>query len=83
MPRGRQIVDRSASTLAYPFGAPHADYTEETVAIAGSLGFAAGFTTRGGFARPAEPALERSRFVVLAAVTAAELAHRMAYAWPR
>lgn len=70
-------------TVAYPFGAPHADYTEETVAIAAGLGFAAGFTTRSGFARPAEPALERSRFVVLAAVTAAELAHRMAYAWPR
>ena len=32
---------------------------------------------------PSEPALERSRFVVLAAVTAAELAHRIAYAWPR
>jgi peptidoglycan/xylan/chitin deacetylase (PgdA/CDA1 family) len=69
--------------LAYPFGAPRADYTEETVAIAESLGFTAGFTTRNGFARPAEPALERSRFVVLAAVTAAELAHRMVYAWPR
>lgn len=27
--------------------------------------------------------LERSRFVVLAAVTAAELAHRITYAWPR
>ena len=70
-------------TLAYPFGTPRADYTEETVAIAASLGFTAGFTTRNGFARPEEPALERSRFVVLAAVTAAELAHRIVYAWPR
>lgn len=69
--------------LAYPFGAPRADYTEETVAIAASLGFTAGFTTRSSFALPTEPALERSRFVVLAAVTAAELAHRMTYAWPR
>jgi peptidoglycan/xylan/chitin deacetylase (PgdA/CDA1 family) len=69
--------------LAYPFGAPGVDYTEETVAIAASLGFTAGFTTRNDFARPEEPALERSRFVVLAAVTAAELAHRIAYAWPR
>ena len=70
-------------TLAYPFGAPREDYTEETVAIAASLGFRAGFTTRNDFARTTEPALERSRFVVLAAVTAAELAHRIAYAWPR
>lgn len=69
--------------VAYPFGAPRADYNEETVAIAASLGFTAGFTTRNDFARPGEPALERSRFVVLAAVTAAELAHRIAYAWPR
>ena len=70
-------------TVAYPFGAPRADYNEETIAIAASLGFTAGFTTRNDFARPGEPALERSRFVVLAAVTAAELAHRIAYAWPR
>ena len=74
---------RSVSTLAYPFGAPRADYDDESVAVAGSLGFAAGFNTRSGFARPDEPPLERSRFVVLAAVTAAELAHRIAYAWPR
>ena len=70
-------------TVAYPFGAPGADYSEETTAIAANLGFTVGFTTRNDFARPAEPPLERSRFVVLAAVTAAELAHRIAYAWPR
>jgi len=69
--------------VAYPFGAPHADYTAETVAIAASLGFTAGFTTRHDFARPGEPALERSRFMMLAAITAGDLAHRIAYAWPR
>jgi peptidoglycan/xylan/chitin deacetylase (PgdA/CDA1 family) len=74
---------RPVTSVAYPFGAPHRDYNQETLAIAESLGFAAGFTTHGAFARPSEPALERSRFVVLAAVTAAELAHRIAYAWPR
>jgi peptidoglycan/xylan/chitin deacetylase (PgdA/CDA1 family) len=76
-------TQQRVNAVAYPFGAPHADYTDETVAIAASLGFTAGFTTRADFARPAEPSLERSRFVVLAAVTAAELAHRIAYAWPR
>jgi peptidoglycan/xylan/chitin deacetylase (PgdA/CDA1 family) len=70
-------------SLAYPFGAPEADYTAETVAIASSLGFTAGFTTRNDFARAIEPPLERSRVVVPASVTAAELAHRIAYAWPR
>jgi len=69
--------------VAYPFGAPAADYTAETVAITGALAFTAGFTTRPDFARPTEPALERSRFVMLAAITAADLAHRIAYAWPR
>ena len=75
---GQQI-----EAVAYPFGAPRQDYSDETLAIAAGLGFTTGFTTHGDFARPAEPALERSRFVVLAAVTAAELAHRIAYAWPR
>jgi peptidoglycan/xylan/chitin deacetylase (PgdA/CDA1 family) len=74
---------RPVNSIAYPFGMPHADYNDETLAIAASLGFVAGFTTRGDFTRPSEPALERSRFVVLAAVSAAELAHRIAYAWPR
>jgi peptidoglycan/xylan/chitin deacetylase (PgdA/CDA1 family) len=74
---------RRVDAVAYPFGAPRVDYTVETVAIAESLGFTTGFTTRNDFARETEPVLERSRFVVLAAVSAAELAHRIAYAWPR
>jgi peptidoglycan/xylan/chitin deacetylase (PgdA/CDA1 family) len=69
--------------LAYPWGAPRIDYTPQTLAIAKSLGFTIAFTTKPDFARPNEPALERSRFVMLAAVSAAELAHRMAYAWAR
>jgi hypothetical protein len=74
---------RRVDALANPFGVPRADHTDETVAIAVSLGFTAGFTTRGNFARGAQPVLELSRFVVLAAVAAAELALRIAYAWPR
>jgi peptidoglycan/xylan/chitin deacetylase (PgdA/CDA1 family) len=74
---------RSVDTLAYPFGAPGSDYTAETVAIAASAGFSDAFTTRGAFARAEEPPLERSRFIVLASVSAAELAHRIVYSWPR
>jgi peptidoglycan/xylan/chitin deacetylase (PgdA/CDA1 family) len=70
-------------SIAYPFGAPGADCTDETFAIAAGLGLTAGFTTRSDFARPGTPALAQPRFVVLAAVTAAELAHRITYAWPR
>ena len=76
-------IGRSIQTLAYPFGTPQVDYTSESVTIAASLGFTAGSSTYNDFARMIEPPLERSRFVVLDAVTAAELAHRIAYAWPR
>jgi peptidoglycan/xylan/chitin deacetylase (PgdA/CDA1 family) len=69
--------------LAYPWGASRIDYTPETVAIADRLGFTTAFTTKPDFARPIEPPLERSRFVMLSEVSAAELAHRMAYAWIR
>jgi peptidoglycan/xylan/chitin deacetylase (PgdA/CDA1 family) len=74
---------RRVDALAYPWGAPGIDYTPQTLAIAEGLGFTTAFTTKPDFARPNEPALERSRFVMLAAVSAAELAHRMAYAWTR
>ena len=70
-------------TLAYPWGAPRIDYSAQTLVIAERLGFTTAFNTKPDFARPGEPALERSRFVMLAAVSAADLAHRMAYAWPR
>jgi len=70
-------------SLAYPWGARRLDYSQQTVNIAEGLGFATAFTTKPDFARPNEPALERSRFVMLAAVSAAELAHRMACAWVR
>jgi len=69
--------------LAYPWGVPRVDYTPQTVAIAEHAGYTTAFTTKPDFARPNEPALERSRFVMLAAVSAAELAHRMTYTWPR
>jgi peptidoglycan/xylan/chitin deacetylase (PgdA/CDA1 family) len=70
-------------SLAYPWGAPRLDYTQQTLTIAEGLAFTTAFTTKPDFARSNEPALERSRFVMLAAVSAAELAHRMAYAWVR
>lgn len=69
--------------FAYPNGRPSVDYDGETVTILRDLGFDFGFTTQPGFATPGEPALERSRFMVVAEVLAPELAHRLAYAWPR
>jgi peptidoglycan/xylan/chitin deacetylase (PgdA/CDA1 family) len=69
--------------FAYPNGRPDVDYDATTTAILDELGFDFAFTMRSAFARAAEPRFERSRFLVVAEVTAAELAHRMAYAWSR
>jgi peptidoglycan/xylan/chitin deacetylase (PgdA/CDA1 family) len=68
-------------SLAYPWGTRDADYTDESVGIARSLGFDFAFTTRPCFAHDDESPLERSRFLVLSEVAPAELAHRIAYSW--
>lgn len=74
---------KSVRAFAYPNGEPGADYTADSVALVAEQGFDFGFTTRYGFAKPEEPPLERSRFVMVAGVSAAELGHRLAYSWPR
>ena len=74
---------RRITALAYPWGKRNVDYTGETTAIAERLGFDIAFTTRPDFARPDEPPFERSRFLVVSEVTPPELAHRLAYSWPR
>jgi peptidoglycan/xylan/chitin deacetylase (PgdA/CDA1 family) len=75
---GRPII-----AFAYPNGQPGLDYGPETVALVRGAGFDLGFTTNYGFARPEEPDLELSRFIMLAGVSGPELAHRLAYSWPR
>jgi peptidoglycan/xylan/chitin deacetylase (PgdA/CDA1 family) len=74
---------RPVRAFAYPNGRPGVDYDSDTVTILRDLGFDFGFTMRQGFATPGELPLERSRFMVVAEVLAPELAHRLAYAWPR
>ena len=64
--------------VAYPFGAPGADYTDGNRRDCGRASASPPASRHGAISRERhEPALERSRFVVLAAVTAAELAHRI------
>jgi peptidoglycan/xylan/chitin deacetylase (PgdA/CDA1 family) len=72
---------RAVTAFAYPNGQPGTDYTAETVELVHEEGFDCAFTTRHGFASADEPMLERSRFFMLAGVTAAELAHRLTYSW--
>jgi hypothetical protein len=74
---------RAPRAFAYPNGRPGEDYHASTVRLVGEAGYDFGFTTREGFAVPSEPPLERSRFLMLAGVSAAELAHRLCYSWRR
>lgn len=74
---------RPVRAFAYPNGRPGEDYTSGTAKLLEELGFDFAFTTRPGFARSEEPALERSRFLMLAGISAAELAHRLTYSWRR
>lgn len=72
---------RRPRALAYPFGKPNTDYSAETVNIARELGFESAFTTQPDFVRPGQPPLELSRFLMLAAVSPSEMAHRIAHSW--
>jgi peptidoglycan/xylan/chitin deacetylase (PgdA/CDA1 family) len=79
----RGWTGRPVRAFAFPNGRPGVDYTETTTSILGELGVDAAFTMRPSFARPDEPLLERSRFLIVDEVNAAELAHRLAHTWPR
>jgi len=79
----QQWTGRPVRTFAYPNGQPGLDYNADTMAILREAGIDIAFTTRYDFARPDEPPLERSRFLVLDNVSGGELAHRLTYSWPR
>jgi peptidoglycan/xylan/chitin deacetylase (PgdA/CDA1 family) len=74
---------RPVRAFAYPNGRPGLDYTPETVAAVRGAGFDIAFTTNPSCAAASDAPLERSRFLIVSEVTAPELAHRLAYAWPR
>ncbi|MDX1996478.1 MAG: polysaccharide deacetylase family protein [Thermoanaerobaculia bacterium] len=63
--------------FAYPNGRPGIDYDADSVAAVAQAGYRIAFTTRYAFSRADEPALERSRFVMLSGLGPAELAHRL------
>jgi peptidoglycan/xylan/chitin deacetylase (PgdA/CDA1 family) len=79
----REWTGKSVRTFAYPNGRPGLDYDADTRTILRDAGIDIAFTTREEFARSDEPALERSRFVMLDTLSGGELAHRMTYSWPR
>ena len=76
-------TQKSPRAFAYPNGRRGIDYNADTLAILAETSVDMAFTTHSSFATADEPALERSRFFMLSDTSAAELAHRLAYSWPR
>jgi peptidoglycan/xylan/chitin deacetylase (PgdA/CDA1 family) len=74
-------IGRSVTAFAYPNGRPGFDYTPESVQLVEEAGFDFAFTTRAGFAVRSDSPLECARFLMLAGISAAELAHRLAFSW--
>jgi peptidoglycan/xylan/chitin deacetylase (PgdA/CDA1 family) len=72
---------RRPAAFSYPKGEPKVDYTDVTVGVLHRLGVPIAFTTRAGFAGPGQSPLEQSRYMMLAGISPAELAHRLAYSW--
>ncbi|MGE0446642.1 MAG: polysaccharide deacetylase family protein [Vicinamibacterales bacterium] len=68
--------------FAYPNGIPGVDYTPQAVDLVREAGFRVAFSTRPAFATPGVERFEQPRFVMLD-MPAAELAHRLAFSWPR
>jgi peptidoglycan/xylan/chitin deacetylase (PgdA/CDA1 family) len=79
----RRWIGHPVRAFAYPNGRPRFDYSEATVAELAALGIETAFTMRPSFAGDHEPALERSRFLIVDEMSGAELAHRLARSWPR
>lgn len=74
---------RRVRSFAYPNGRPGVDYNDDTMAILRDNGVDMAFSTNSDFARAGEPALDRSRFLLLDGTSDGELAHRLTYSWPR
>jgi peptidoglycan/xylan/chitin deacetylase (PgdA/CDA1 family) len=65
------------------FAYPNGDFTSQTMKLVREADFACAFTMEEGFASRGAPSFAMPRFLVLSAVGVAELAHRLAYSWPR
>jgi peptidoglycan/xylan/chitin deacetylase (PgdA/CDA1 family) len=70
---------RTVRAFAYPNG----DFTSETIELVSQAGYCCAFTTVERFAPRDSLSFTIPRFMVLNEVGAAELAHRLAYSWPR
>jgi len=73
---------RTPRLFAYPNGRPETDFSPETVSLV-RQSFLDGFAAGDAFAHPRHDRGEHRRFLMLDTITGAELAHRLAGAWPR
>lgn len=83
----RDALERMLGTrvraFAYPYGSPGLDYSADTVGLVRDAGFDLGFSTVEAFASATGNPYEIPRFTMLESTDGAELAHRLAHAWPR
>jgi peptidoglycan/xylan/chitin deacetylase (PgdA/CDA1 family) len=75
----QEWIGRPPAAFAYPNG-ERSDYSSETLSLLGELSYDMAFTTEAGFASGTNR-LEGPRFLMLAGVSEAELAHRLSYSW--
>jgi peptidoglycan/xylan/chitin deacetylase (PgdA/CDA1 family) len=69
--------------FAYPNGRPGADYDATSLRLVREAGYEAAFTTQAGFSPASQSRWERSRFLMLAGISEAELGHRLSYSWKK
>ena len=74
-------LGKRPTTFAYPNGAPGLDFDAATQELTQAAGYAAAFSTSPGFAGPGTDDFALPRFLMLAGVSGAELAHRLASSW--
>lgn len=76
-------LGRPVTAFAYPNGRPGEDFTTVAARAVADAGFAHAFAIRAAFANPADGRYGHPRFMMLDAIDAAELAHRLAVTWAR
>lgn len=76
------LLGGAPRAFAYPNGRPGLNFTAQTEAVVEAVGYEDAFSTEHGFARgDASSRSNHRRFLMLAGISGAELAHRLAFSW--
>ena len=79
----REKLESWTGKAVRAFAYPNGDFTTETMELVSQAGYCCAFTTVESFAPRESLSFAMPRFMVLNEVGSAELAHRLAYSWPR